>query len=147
MARPRRSDLPDGVFHITARGVAGTAVFRDDEDRLRFLRLLGKTVERHDWMCHAFCLMGTHYHLVVQATRDDVSAGIQWLNGTYAQSFNRRHERWGHLFGARFGSWVIDRDEHLASTCLYVLQNPVRAGLCRHAEDWPWSAMSVRAAA
>jgi len=147
MARLRRSDLPDGVFHITARGVAGTAVFRDDEDRCLFLRLLGRTVERHDWTCHAFCLMGTHYHLVVQATRDDVSAGIQWLNGTYAQSFNRRHERWGHLFGARFGSWVVDRDKHLAATCVYVLENPVRAGLCGNSEDWPWSAMSVRAAA
>jgi putative transposase len=147
MARLRRSDLPDGVFHVTARGVAGTAVFRDDEDRRRFLHLLGRAVERHDWTCHAFCLMGTHYHLVVQATRDDVSAGIQWLNGTYAQSFNRRHERWGHLFGARFGSWVVDRDEHLAATCRYVLQNPVRAGLCRNAEDWAWSAVAVRAAA
>src|SRR5213078_4354641 len=91
MPRLRRSDLPDGVFHVTARGVAGTAVFRDDEDRRLFLGLLGRTVDRHEWTCHAFCLMGTHYHLVVQATRKDVSAGIQWLNGTYAQSFNRRH--------------------------------------------------------
>jgi putative transposase len=147
MPRLRRSDLPDGVFHVTARGVAGTAVFRDDEDRRLFLGLLGRTVDRHDWTCYAFCLMGTHYHLVVRATRKDVSAGIQWLNGTYAQSFNRRHERWGHLFGARFGSWVVERDERFAATCRYVLENPVRAGLCARPEDWPWSAISMRAAA
>jgi len=90
---------------------------------------------RGDWAN----LKGTHYHLVIQGKRDDVSIGVQWLNGTYAQSFNRRHRRWGHLFGARFGAWVVDRDEHLAATCNYVLQNPVRAGLVARARAWPWS--------
>lgn len=64
---------------------------------------------------------------------------MQWLSGVYAQEFNARHERWGHLFGARFASWVIESEDYLYAASRYVLANPVRAGLCEHAEDWPWS--------
>jgi putative transposase len=144
MPRLLRSDLPDGVFHVTARGVGGIAIFRDDDDRRSFLALLARTVARHDWTCHAFCLMGTHYHLVLQTTRTDLSTGFQWLNGSYAQAFNRRHKRWGHLFGARFAAWLVETDEHLAAACRYVVSNPVRAGLVERAEDWRWSGIRPR---
>ena len=61
------------------------------------------------------------------------------LNGGYAQTFNERHDRRGHLFGGRYSVYVIDREEHLAASCLYVLENPVRAGLSEKPGDWPWS--------
>jgi putative transposase len=143
MPRALRRDIPDGVFHVTTRGVDREPIFRDDADRVLFLRLLAETVRRHSWRCHAFCLMGTHYHLVVATTRECLSRGLQRLNGIYAQLFNRRHSRTGHLFGARFHSWVIDDDRHFAATCRFVLENPVRAGLCPHSDDWPWSASEV----
>lgn len=139
MARLLRSDLPDGTFHVTARGVDRAPVFLDDDDRRDFLRLLAETVARHDWCCHAFCLMGNHYHLLVDATRPRLSAGVHRLNGVYAQGFNRRHARTGHLFGGRFSSWIVETEAHLERTYEYVLQNPVRAGFCDHADDWPWS--------
>jgi REP-associated tyrosine transposase len=138
--RIRRSELPDGIFHVTTRGVFRRHVFTDDADRLHFLELLELVVRRHVWECHAFCLMGTHYHLVVETATDPLSAGMQYLNGEYAQRFNRRHGRDGHVFGARFSSWVIRDDDHFVRTVEYVLANPVRAGLVEDWTRWPWSA-------
>ena len=84
--------------------------------------------------------MTNHYHLVVETELEHLSAGMQRLNGVYAQAFNRRNKRWGHLFGERFASWVVEDENHLARTIEYVLHNPVRAGLVDRPEDWPWSA-------
>jgi putative transposase len=140
MSRILRSSLPDGYFHVYARGVADTAIFRDDEDRRHFLALLVRTTRRHGWDMHALCLMTTHYHAVVETARAHLSAGMQWLNGVYAQTFNQRYERRGHLFGERYGSRAIESEEYLDRVSEYVLLNPVRAGLCHRAADWPWSA-------
>ena len=139
MPRILRTTLPDGYFHITARGVEQRTIYLDRDDYLAFLALLGSTSRRHGWDLYAFCLMGNHYHAVLEATREALSDGVQWLNGGYAQQFNGRYRRWGHLFGARFASWVIESEKHLYHACRYVLENPVRAGLCERAEDWPWS--------
>jgi putative transposase len=138
--RPRRQLPPEGIYHVTTRGVARTAIFLNDDEHRLFLRLFADVVARHDWRVHVFCLMPNHYHLVVETQLWRLSAGIHRLNGTYAQGFNRRHKRWGHVFGDRFASWLIEGDEHYRNTCDYVLQNPVRAGLVQRAEDWPWSA-------
>jgi putative transposase len=140
MARVLRSTLPDGYFHVYTRGVADTAIFRDDEDRRWFLALLLNAARRSAWELHTLCLMTTHYHVVLQSTRAHLSVGMQWLNGLYAQSFNRRYDRQGHLFAARFGSRVIEGEEYLERVSAYVLLNPVRAGLCDRAADWRWNA-------
>jgi REP element-mobilizing transposase RayT len=137
--RSIRGDLPDGVYHVTARGVNRCAVFADDVDRIVFLRLLAESMERFAWRCHALCLMGTHYHLLVETIRARLSAGLHRLNGVYAQRFNRRHERTGHLFGDRFHAWLLHDEDHLGATTAYILNNPVRAGLVDTATDWPWS--------
>jgi putative transposase len=97
-------------------------------------------VQRHDWHCHVFCLMTTHYHLVVETELWRLSDGMHRLNGTYALAFNRRHRRSGHLFGERFAAWIPRDDRHMRATCECVLQNPVRAGLAATAGDWPWAA-------
>jgi putative transposase len=96
-------------------------------------------VQRDDWFVHVFCLMTNHYHLVVESLRDELSAGCHRLNGVYAQTFNRRYRRKGHLFGDRFWSGLIEDEEELRDTCAYVLANPVRARLCTEPTDWPWS--------
>jgi putative transposase len=143
MARLLRSLLPDGIYHVSTRGVYRAWIFRDDEDRLMFMRLLVSTAKRHNWRVHCFCLMGTHYHLVIECTREDLSAGLHWLNGVYAQKFNERHGRHGHLFGDRFACKLIESEEQLAATIAYVLYNPVTAGLCAQASDWLWSGVST----
>jgi putative transposase len=143
MPRLPRYLLPGaGVYHVTARGVARSAISRDDDDRRLFLALLARVVHRTDWDCHAFCLMPNHHHLIVETHVDLLSAGLRLLNGHYAQAFNERHGRSGHLFGDRFAAFVIEDDDHLERAADYVLQNPVRAGLCERAEDWPWSRAS-----
>jgi putative transposase len=140
MARLPRYVFPDGTFHLGTRGVDGTAIYRSDDDRRFFLRLLADVVERNEWLVHVFCLMTNHYHLVVAALRTDLSEGFHRLNGVYAQAFNRRYCRKGHLFGDRFWSGLIETDEELEATCRYVLENPVRAGLCASPPEWRWSA-------
>jgi putative transposase len=140
MARILRTSLPDGYFHVFTRGVEDTAIFRDDEDRRSFLTLLISTARTHRWDLHTLCLMTTHYHVVLECTRAHLSAGMQWLNGIYAQSFNARYARRGHLFGGRFGARVIEDEDYLQRVCEYVLLNPVRAGLCESASQWPWNA-------
>jgi putative transposase len=139
MARVPRCEFPDGSFHIGARGVARMPIYLDDEDRRAFLRLLGLMPARFGWTFHAFCLMTNHYHLVVDSTRERLSLGLHTVNGLYAQGFNGKYERWGHVFGDRFWSRSLQEDD-LERTCTYVMENPVRAGLCKHARDWPWSA-------
>jgi putative transposase len=139
-----RTSLPDGCFHVTARGVDGVAIFRDDDDRRFYLALLSFVIATYDWTCFAFCLMTNHVHVLVDADVDKLSAGIQYLHGVYAQRFNRKYGRSGHLFGARFASWVVETEEHLEGAAAYIVENPVRAGLCRDAASWRWSALDER---
>jgi putative transposase len=140
MSRVPRSSLPDGYFHVTTRGVAARGeVFRDDDDRRTFLVLLRDAARRHRWNCHAFCLMGTHYHLVLESLRVNLSRGLHRLNWLYALNFNERYGLFGHVFADRFAARVIESEEYLYDACAYVLLNPVKAGLCDRVEDWPWS--------
>jgi REP element-mobilizing transposase RayT len=138
-----RNRLDDGFFHATARANFGLTLFSDDLDRLDFLQLLRSTVDLFDWRCHAHCLMGTHYHLVLEASREQLSQGMRRLNGDYARRSNKRHGRRGHLFEERFSSYVIRDERHLNAAVAYVLQNPVRAGLCTRPQEWQWSAAAA----
>jgi len=139
IARLLRSTLPDGAYHITSRAVPGLPLFTDTHDRRRFLTLLTTVATRHRWRLHAYCLMGTHYHLIIECTQPQLSAGMQQLNGTYAQRYNTRHGRWGHVFGQRYSARAITGDSHLATACAYIIDNPRRANLVQHATDWPWT--------
>lgn len=135
-----RTSLPDGYFHVFARGLAAAQpVFRDDEDRDTFLELAWRSAEAYDWTCHAACVMSTHYHLVLETTRERLSAGLQRLNWLYARYFNGKNGLFGHVFADRFSSRAIEGEEYLYDACAYVLLNPVRAGLCDRAGEWRWS--------
>jgi REP element-mobilizing transposase RayT len=140
VARLPRYALPEyGTFHVTTRGVGRGEISRDDDDRRLFLALLARATSRTDWDCHAFCLMPNHHHLIVSTHQDLLSQGLWYLNGRYAAALNERHGRSGHLFGDRYAAFAIETDAHLRNAIDYVLQNPVRAGLCRRAVDWRWS--------
>ncbi|MBA3381854.1 MAG: transposase [Actinobacteria bacterium] len=139
MARPPRPLLPDGLYHVSARGNERAAIYRDAGDRRLFLELLTKGVERYQWPILSYCLMTNHYHLLVQTPLANLSRGMRQLNGVYAQSFNRRHARVGHLFQGRYRARVVQEDAHLLSAVRYIVRNPVRAGLCHHPAEWRWS--------
>jgi REP element-mobilizing transposase RayT len=135
--RPRENS-EGTIHHVYARGVAGTDLFRDDFDRTRYLRFLTEVSSRFDWSCLAYCLMTTHVHLLVETPKANLAEGIQSLHGTYAQKFNWRHERAGHLFQSRYGDTRITSDAHLHVATMYIVRNPVEAGLCANPSDWPW---------
>jgi putative transposase len=143
---PRRHLAEGRFFHLYARGVDSMVIFRDRDDRLEFLALLAAAVDRHMWRCHAFCLMDTHVHLVVEAALERVSRGMHVLLGVYAKHFNIRHGRHGHVFGDRYGARVIESEDVLRVTIDYVLLNPVRAGMVATSGDWPWCAAAHPAA-
>jgi REP element-mobilizing transposase RayT len=124
---------------VFARGNAKQAVFLDDEDRRRFLRLLGESVSRFDWILTAYVLMSNHFHLVVQLTTETLSRGMHWLNGRYAQYFNERHERVGHVFQGRFKAPLVEKQTYAMEVMRYVVLNPVRAGLVSVPEEYRWS--------
>jgi REP element-mobilizing transposase RayT len=145
MARPLRIQFPGGLYHVTARGNGRQALFADDTDRERFLIVLTRVVARYRLLCHAHCLMGNHYHLLLETPDANLSSAMRQLNGVYSQAFNRRHERPGHVLEGRFHAQVVDKDAYLREVCRYIVLNPVRAGLVAHPREWPWS--SYRATA
>jgi putative transposase len=131
--------LEAGVYHVTTKSAGPIPLFRDDTDRSDFCSRLAETVKRKWWTCVAFYLMTTHYHLMVDVEDDALQDTMKWLNGTYAQRFNRRHGRWGHLNGARYFCKLIESDRHMLHAFRYVSLNPVAAGLCERPQDWRWS--------
>jgi REP-associated tyrosine transposase len=137
--RPCKLQRECRLFHVTARAVNREHLFRDDHDRRRFVVYLEDTSELWGWRPIAWCLMGTHHHLVVAASFEQMSHAVHRLHTRYAMYVNRRYDRRGHLFENRFHSWAIRDERHLMNTITYVLNNPVRAGLCVEAADWPWS--------
>ncbi len=145
MARPLRLEFPGAVFHVTSRGNERKPIFRCDADRLMFVALLGEAVRRFDWMIHAYVLMSTHFHLVIETPRETLSEGMHWLNGTYAQWFNRKYKRVGHLLQGRFSSFLIEKESYLAEVMRYVVLNPVRAKMVERPEDHCWSSYRAMA--
>jgi REP element-mobilizing transposase RayT len=139
MARPLRIEFAGALYHLTSPGDRQEAIFADDEDRQRFLDTVAEVAERYNWICHAYCLMGNHYHLVAETVEGNLSRGMRHLNGVYTQASNRRHGRSGHLFQGRFKGILVDRDAYLLELSRYVVLNPVRAGMCDTPEQWPWS--------
>jgi REP element-mobilizing transposase RayT len=147
MPRQPRSHLPDGIFHVTARAIAGQPLFVDDHDRKRFLWLLGGFRAEYGVRPLAYCLMESHYHLLLEGTSANLSRLMHRLNSRYAQRFNERHGRYGHLFGERYTVRVVHGEKQLADTYAYIEANPRKAGLCGWDERWPWSWSDIPSAA
>jgi len=145
MARPLRLEFPDAVYHVTSRGNARQAIFLDQDDRESFLGVLSSVVARFNWLCHAYCIMENHYHLLVETREGNLSWGMRQLNGVYTQVFNRRHRRVGHLFQGRYKAILVEKEAHLLELCRYVVLNPVRAGLVKRPEQWRGSSYRTTA--
>jgi REP-associated tyrosine transposase len=139
MARQLRIEYPGAVYHVTSRGNEKKAIFKGDMDRETLLETLTQVNKRYNWLCHAYCLMNNHYHLIVETPDGNLSAGMRQLNGVYTQAFNKRHKRVGHLFQGRYKAILIQKDSHLLEVCRYVVLNPVRAKVVEKPEMWKWS--------
>ena len=139
MARPLRLEFAGALYHITSRGDRQEDIYESDDDRSMFLSILGEVSERYNWVCHAYCLMSNHYHLLIETPDANLSKGMRQLNGVYTQSYNRRNNKVGHLFQGRYKAILVEKEVYLLELSRYIVLNPVRAEMVRSAKDWPWS--------
>jgi putative transposase len=139
MPRAKR-DLAAGTFHVFTHCVwAAPYLFRDATDRLEFLRHLALISAKTSWMCIGYCLMASHYHLIVDVDDGALPTAMHGLNLRYARHHNLRHGLRGHVQFERYGCRRLADDSDLLNTFAYVVNNPVRAGLCSSADEWRWS--------
>jgi putative transposase len=144
MARKLRVEYEGAIYHVMNRGDRREPIFKDDEDRRCFLTTLGGACAKTGWQVHALCLMGNHFHLIVETPQPNLVAGMKWFLGTYTGRFNRRHKLFGHLFSGRYKALVVDGSStgYLKTVCDYVHLNPVRAKLLKPEQpvrDYAWS--------
>jgi REP element-mobilizing transposase RayT len=146
MARPLRIEYDGALYHVTSRGNERKPIFKNDSDRKLFLDTLALVNKRFHWICHAYCLMDNHYHLVVETPDGNLSKGMRQLNGVYTQAYNKRHGRVGHLFQGRFKGILVQKDSHFLEVCRYVVLNPVRAKTVSHPRQYKWSSYGATVA-
>lgn len=139
MARPLRIELAGGLYHVTSRGDRREAIYLNDAGRCAWRETLDQVCSRFNWVCHAWCQMTNHYHIVVETVEGNLSLGMRQLNGVYTQFINRSHQRVGHVFQGRYKGILVEKDSYLLELARYVVLNPVRAGMVRDAAAWPWS--------
>jgi REP element-mobilizing transposase RayT len=139
MARPLRIELSGGLYHVTSRGDRREDIYFSEDDRRAWLEVFGQVCARFNWVCHAYCQMTNHYHIVVETPEGNLSQGMRQLNGVYTQLVNRAHGRVGHVFQGRFKGILVEKDAYLLELSRYVVLNPVRAGMVADCRDWSWS--------
>ena len=129
MARPLRIELSGGLYHVTSRGDRREDIYFSEADREAWLALFAQVCARFNWICHAYCLMTNHYHLIIETPEGNLANGMRQLNGVYTQIVNRAHGRVGHVFQGRYKAILVDKESYLLELVRYVVLNPVRAGM------------------
>ncbi len=139
MARKPRQEIANGIFHVYARGNNRAELFVDGVDRRKYLALLARVVRVQRWHVLGYCLMPNHIHLLVETPDANLAAGMHGLHSPYAQLFNKRHGRVGHVFQGRYGAALIEDESYFVTIVRYIAVNPATAGLVDVPADWPWS--------
>ncbi len=139
MARPLRIVYPGAFYHITSRGNERKDIFREQEDRERFLSYLQSANQRYEALIHVFCLMDNHYHILMETPLGNLPQIMMHINGAYTTYFNVKHQRSGHLFQGRYKAILVDKDEYAKELSRYIHLNPVRAGMVDRPEEYLWS--------
>jgi REP element-mobilizing transposase RayT len=139
MARPLRIEFPGAFYHVCSRGIARDPIFRTDQHRQLFLGILGKVVERYHIKIHSYCLMGNHYHLLIETPEGNLSLAMRQLQAVYGASYNRLLKRPGPVFQGRFKASVVDENTYGLAVCRYIVRNPVRAKMVKRPGQWRWS--------
>ena len=139
VARPLRIEYPGAFYHVTSRGNERKRVFQSTRDREKYLSYLESAHERYGAVIHAYCLMGNHYHLLLETPRGNLSQILHHINGAYTTYFNIKRKRSGHLFQGRFKGILVDKDAYCKELSRYIHLNPVRAGIVKTPLEYPWS--------
>ena len=143
MGRRLRIRFCGAIYHVMARGNRKQAIFTDDRERRRFLKIVAVALEKFGAECFVYSLMGNHFHKVVHTPRANIPQVMHHIDRLYAQYVNWRHNTTGHLFGAPYTAILIDDTLYLRNAIAYVLRNPVAAGLVSNAGAWPWSSYNA----
>ena len=142
MPRQARLDIPGALHHIMIRGINKSVIFRNKEDKKRFLQRLGQAVQASKSSICAWVLMDNHIHLLFRSGQEGMSTVMRKVLTWYAQYYNRRHKRTGHLFENRYKSILCDEDLYLHALVRYIHLNPVRAKIIKtlkELDQYPWS--------
>jgi len=145
MARQLRIQFEGALYHIISRGNERKMIFLDDADRIKYINTLHKTIKRFNWLCHVYCLMGNHYHLMIETPDANLALGMKYLNQVYCQFFNWKYHRVGHVLQDRYKSYIVQKEGYLLHCCRYIVLNPWEAGLVDHPEGWQWSSFRATA--
>jgi REP element-mobilizing transposase RayT len=145
MTRPLRIEYPGAFYHITSRGIERRDLFRSRSDRFKFLSYLESATERYGAVIHVYCLMGNHYHLLLETPRGNLSQIMHHVNGAYTTYFNVKNERVGHLLQGRYKSILVEADAYALELSRYIHLNPVRSGIAYDPIRFPWSSSGAYA--
>jgi putative transposase len=145
MARPLRLEFAGALYHVTSRGDRREDIYDNNNDKTQFLSLLSCVCQTYNWVCHAYCLMTNHYHLLIETPDGNLSKGMRQLNGVYTQRFNRSHGRVGHVFQGRYKAVFVEKESYLLELSRYIVLNPVRARMVHSAGEWSWSSYQATA--
>ena len=139
MARALRIEFEGALYHTINRGVGRMTIFHNDKDWLKFLSFQERVIKQFNWICHAYCLMGNHYHLLIETPDPNLSRGMKILNQLYSQFYNWKYQRTGTVFQDRYKAWLVEKEEKFLDNSRYIVNNPVEANMVQHPSEWPWS--------
>jgi REP element-mobilizing transposase RayT len=139
VAEKRRAIDPDSIYHVMSRGSDRKPIVFDARDYECLCDCLDRVATRYEWEVFAWCVMPNHYHVVLRTTLSRFSRGFQVMNQTHSIRTNRRYGRSAHLFKNRPHCIEVASQAHLLGAIVYVVRNPIRAGLCERAWEWPYS--------
>ncbi|MGD7023568.1 REP-associated tyrosine transposase [Rossellomorea vietnamensis] len=139
MPRRKRIWFPGAMYHITSRGNRKDTIFHEKDDYIYYLHLLEKAQKRFPFKLHSYCLMPNHIHLLIETETHSPSVIIHYIHSLYARYFNNKYRYIGHLFQNRFDDKIIKDWKHMMDTSRYIHLNPVKAGMVKNPEKYPWS--------
>lgn len=139
MARPLRIQYPGAMYHIISRGVGRMTIFHNEKDWIKFISFMERVIKKYNWICHAYCLMGTHYHLLLETPDANIVPGMKQLNQFYSQFYNWKYQRVGPVLQGRYKSWLVEKGEKFLDNSRYIVNNPSKAKMVQHPSEWPWS--------
>lgn len=139
MVRPLRIEYPGALYHVMSRGNAYRDIYLDNIDRNFFLGNLANCIETYNLVCHAYCLMGNHYHLLIETPEGNLSKAMRDINGIYTQWFNWKNQTIGHLLQGRYKAYVIEKEAYFLAVARYIVNNPIAKNIVRSPDNWEWS--------
>ncbi len=139
MARPLRIEYQDAFYHIIQRGFEKRNILKKNQNKTKFLQYLSQSYQKYQSICHSYCLMDNHYHLIIQTPKANLTKVMHYVNASYAIYYNKRNKRTGPLYQGRYKSILIEADQYLDHLSRYIHLNPVRAKIVKNPQDYPWS--------